>query len=374
MSFFDDDEPRTTRTRPRKPVTAGLGSGPDSDPQQLLVRRLVAAGIGLVVIIVLVLGVKGCLDGRKEQALKDYNRDVASVVEKADANVDEFFDALTTTGTSPVEVQSQISQLRLRAKAQSGAAKNISVPGDMKSAQRNLLLSLGLLEEAMGKTADRILSALSTDADTAEPAVLSITGEMQAVLSADVVYKRRTLALIKQVLADNEIKGQTTRDSEYLPNLGWLDASAVARRISANAGRGAGATAATKEPTAGTHGHGLLAVSVGTTALTAGDQASNRIAAASNVTFNVKIANQGDNPETDVVVQVTVTPNGGGKQVKATKTVDQTAAGSEATVAVALGQSPPIGAATIKVEVRKVPGEVNVTNNSEEYPAIFARG
>ena len=372
MSFFDDDEPRTTRTRPRKPVTAGIGAG--SDPQQLLVRRLVAAGIGLVVIIVLVFGVKGCLDGRKEQALKDYNRDVASVVEKADANTEQFFDALTTSGTSPVEVQSQISQLRLRAKAQSSEAQKISVPGDMKPAQRNLLLSLGLLEETMGKVADRILSALSTDADTAEPAVLAITGEMQAVLAADVVYKRRSLALIKQVLDDGEIGGQTIRDSEFLPNIGWLEAATVARRIHADAGRGAGSSSAAREPTAGTHGHGLIAVSVGNSTLTAGDQASNRLTAASNLSFNVKLGNQGENPETDVVVQVTITPAGGGKEVKATKTIDQTAAGTEVTTAVALGQSPPIGGATIKVEVRKVPGEQNTTNNSEEFPAIFARG
>ncbi len=372
MSFFDDDEPRTT-PRPRKPVTAGAGPGADPQ-QQLLVRRLVAAGIGLLVIIVLVLGVRGCLNGRKEQALKDYNRDVASLVEKADSNTADFFTALTTGGTSPVEVQSQISQLRLRAKAQSGQAENISVPGEMKPAQRNLLLSLGLLEETMGKVADRILSALSTDADTAEPAVLSITAEMQAILAADVVYKRRSVALIKQALDDNDIGGQTIGASHFLPNIGWLDASDVARRIHADAGRGAGASASTREPTAGTHGHGLLAVSVGNVTLAAGQQASNRIPAGSNLTFNAKIANQGDNPETDVVVQVTITPAGGGKEVKATKTVDQTTAGNELTVAVALGQSPPIGAGTIKVEVRKVPGEVNTTNNSEEYPAIFARG
>ena len=84
MSFFDDDEPRTTRARPRKPVTAA--AGPGSDPQQLLVRRLVAAGVGLVVIIVLVFGIKGCLNSRKQQALKDYNRDVAGLVQQSHAN------------------------------------------------------------------------------------------------------------------------------------------------------------------------------------------------------------------------------------------------------------------------------------------------
>lgn len=344
---------------------------PGSDPQQLLVRRLVAAGVGLVLILLLVFGVKGCLDSRKEQALKDYNRDVASLIAEADANTDEFFTAIGMTGTSPVEVQSQISQFRQRAKSQSKQAQGFSVPGDMKPAQRSLLLSLGLVEETMGKIAEKILSALSNDAATAEPAVISITAEMQAFLAADVVYQRRTVALVKQVLDDNEIGGQTIQTSEFLPNIGWLEAPTVARRIHADAARGAGADATTKEAAAGTHGHGLLGVSVGDVTLTPGQ--SNRVPASSNVTFSAKVANQGENPETDVVVIVTITPNGGGKKVTARGTIDQTAAGTEATVQVKLKESPPIGSSTVKVEIRKVNGEENTKNNSQEYPVIFER-
>jgi hypothetical protein len=346
--------------------------GPGSDPQQLLVRRLVAVGVGLVVIIVLVLGVKGCLNSRQEQALKDYNRDVASLVQESDANTDEFFTALTTGGTSPTDVQAQINQLRVRAKTQTNQAQGLDTPGDMKAPQRNLLLTLGLVEEAMGKVAEKMLSALSTDAATAEPAVLAITGEMQSFVAADVVYTRRTAALIKQVLDDHDIGGQTIQASSYLPNLGWLDASTVARRIHADAGRGAGAAASTQPPTPGLHGHGLLGVSVGDVTLDAGTTAANRLPAGT-VTFNVKFANQGENNEADVSVKVTI--RGGGKTITAQKTVDQTTPGNETVVAVPLGQAPPIGVGVkITVEVRKVPGENNVTNNKAEYPAIFQRG
>lgn len=369
MSFFDDDEPGTTRTRPRKPAAAGMAPG--SDPQQLLVRRLVAAGVGLVVILLLVFGVKGCLDSRKEQALKDYNRDVASLIGEADSNTDEFFNAVTTTGTSPVEVQSQISQFRQRAKSQANQAQGFSVPDEMRPAQRSLLLSLGLLEETMGKVAEKILSALSKDSATAEPAVVSITAEMQAFLAADVLYKRRTVALVKQVLDDNQIGGQTIQTSEFLPNLGWLEAPTVARRIRADAARGAGASTSSTEAAPGTHGHGLLGVSVGDVTLTPGG--SSRVPASSNVTFSAKVANQGENPETDVVVTVTITPSGGGKAVTARATIDQTAAGSEATVQIPLTQSPPIGSASVKVGVRKVNGEENTDNNSQEFVVIFER-
>jgi hypothetical protein len=351
-------------------VTSAAGAG--SDPQQLLVRRLVAAGVGLVVIIVLVLGIKGCLNSRQEQALKDYNRDVARLVQESDANTDDFFSALTAGGTSPTDVQAQISQLRLHAKAQTSQAKGLSTPDDMKASQRNLLLTLGLIEESMGKVAQKMLPALSTDATTAEPAVLAITGEMQSFVAADVLYTRRVAALIKQVLDDHGIGGQTVQASSFLPNLGWLDPATVARRIHADAGRGAGATASTQPATPGLHGHGLLGVSVGAVTLATGTNAANRIAAGSNVTFNVKIANQGENPEQNVAVKVTI--RGGGKTITAQNLVDQTTAGATVDVPVALGQAPPIGVGVkITVEVRKVNGETNTSNNKAEYPAIFTR-
>ena len=345
-------------------------AGPGSDPQQLMVRRLVAAGIIVVLVFVLVFGIKGCLSSRKEQALKDYNRDVASLVQGADANVDDFFTALTTGGTSAVDVASQINQLRLVAKGQTSKAEGLSVPGEMKPAHRNLLLSLGLIEEAMGKVAEKIPAARSTDSATAEPAVLAITAEMQSFVAADVVYKRRAAALVKQALDDHEIGGQTIQDSSFLPNPEWLDAPTVARRINADAGRGAGAEASTKPPAPGLHGHALLGVSVGDVTLSAGANAANRIPGGANVTFNVKIANQGENPEADVAVRVII--RGGGKTITAQETVDQTTPGNETTVAVALKQAPPADVGVkISVQVRKVPGETNTSNNTAEYPAIF---
>jgi hypothetical protein len=180
-------------------------------------------------------------------------------------------------------------------------------------------------------------------------------------------------ALVKQVLDDHGISGQTIQDSTFLPNDGWLDPPTVARRIHADAGRGAGANVSSAPLAPGSHGHGLLAVSVGTVTLQTGTTAANRIAVSSNLTFNVKLANQGENPETDVRVQVTIA--GGGKTIRAQQTVDQTTPGSEVTVAVPVRQTPPLDVAVkIGVEIRKVRGESNVANNVAEYPAIFTRG
>lgn len=362
--------------RPRSPGPAAVG--PPSDPQQLMVRRAAAAGVGLLVVLLFVFGIRGCLNNRQEQALKDYNRDVSNVVQDADANADDFFDVLSgaqATGNAPSasaspDVQSEINQLRTTAQALTKRAEGIDVPGEMRPAHVNLLLSLSLAHEAIGKVAQKIPAALSTDSATAVPAVRGIAGEMRAFDAADVVYNRRTAALIKQVLDEQEVGGQVIQSSSFLQNLGWLQPSTVARRIDSQAGRGAGDGAAT-EPTAGSHGHGLLAVGVGDTTLTPGE--ANSLTASSNVAFSVKVANQGENPEQDVRVRIRIT--GAGDPLRAEQVIDQTQAGTETTVAVKLGESPPIGQAiTIIAEVLPVPGEKNTGNNRLTFPAIFRRG
>ena len=321
--------------------------------------------------MLLVLGINGCLASRHEQALKDYNRDVASIVQDANANCKAFFDTLTSGGSSSTDVQSQVNQLRVAAVGLTRRASSLGVPGDMKPAHRNLLLSLGLVQESMGKVAEKLPSALSTDTATAEPAVDGIAGEMQAFLAGDVVYTRRVAALIKQVLDDKEIGGQTIQKSQFLQNLGWLQPSTVARRINADAARGAGDGGAS-EPAPGLHGHGLLSVAAGDVTLQP-RPAANRVPASSNVTFNVKFANQGDNPETDVKLRIRI--RGAGDTITAQKTVDQTLPKSETTVQIPLGQAPPIGQpVTIEVEVLPVPGEGVTTNNTMTFAALFVRG
>lgn len=337
-----------------------------------MVRRAAAFGIGVVVVLLLVFGIRGCLNGAKEQSLKDYNRDVSSVIQDADANAEDFFTKLAggESDTASTDVQSDINLLRLRAQGLTKRAEQLDVPGDMRPAQRNLLLSLSLLQEAIGKVALKLPAALSQDSATALPAVRSIAGEMQAFDAANVVYNRRTAALIKQVLDDNAIAGQVIQSSSFLQNLGWLQPSTVAKRIDSQAGRGAGDGGST-EPAPGLHGHGLVAVSVGDKTLVP-DPASNSIIATGKVTFSVKIANQGDNPEQDVRVRVRI--SGAGDPLRAEAVVDQTQPKTETDVTVKFDKDVPVDKpVTIRAEVIPVNGEGKSDNNALSFPAIFRR-
>lgn len=330
-----------------------------------------AAGVGLLVLVLLVVFVRGCLNSAQEQALKDFNRDVAGIVQASNENTATFFDTLTAGGSSPSDLQTQINQLRVRAETESEDAVKLDVPDEMKSPHRNFVLTLSLLEESIGKVAEKIPSALASDSGVAEGAVKSIAGEMQAFTAGDVVYQRRVAAVIQDILDEEEIGGQTIQRSNFQQNLGWLDPDIVARRIGSDAGRGAGG-GATGDPAPGTHGHGLESVAVGDKALAPGG-ASNRISASSNLAFKAVVANQGENIETDVRVRVRIS-GPGVKTISAQKTVDQTRPGTNAEVSVPLGQAPPIGEpVTITIEVRAVPGEQKTDNNSQRYTALFER-
>ena len=341
--------------------------------QQLLVRRAVAAGLGLLILLLLFFGIRGCLDSRKENALKDYNRDVTGLAQDSGETTAAFLETLVQGDLAPADQQTELNTLRARAEQQVQAARDLSVPGDMEPAQANLLLALQFREEAMARIAQRIPTARGSERAAAEEATSQIAGQMEKLLASDVVWSQRVQPFVREALTDQDI-GDPVTDSRVLTSLSWLDAGTVAGRIGGTASEDTNENASQDDENVapGLHGHGLVSTSVGDTTLQPGGT-PNRIPASGNPTFNVTFANQGDNNEENVRVRVTVKPQTG-ESVSATKTVDQTTAGAEAEVAVPLGEAPPIGTpATITVEVLQVPGEEKTDNNRQEYTALFTR-
>lgn len=374
MAFFDEgDEPRTRVARPARTAGAragGGGRGGGPDPQAVRTRRVVAGLIAFLFAILLFVLVDGCLDRRAENALKDYNRDTAAIVKRSDEQVGaEFFALLSGGAASPVELEQRVNQLRVDADRQVQDAEDLDVPGDMKPAQRNLLLVLDMRQAALGKIASEIRTAMAQEqGDESAQAVDQIAAQMQQFLASDVIYDARVRPLIAETLAEKEIGGQELQDSQFLPSLEWLDANVVADRLGAEGG---GNTRRPGEIAPGLHGHGLVSVTAGDVTLQPGENA-NRIPASSNLTFNVEFANQGENDEQDVNVAVRI--EGDGERITGRKRVDATKAGTNAEVAIPLTQAPPIGTpVTIEVEVGKVPGEEKTDNNSQTYTAIFTR-
>ena len=78
-------------------------------------RQLFAIGIGVVVVILLCLLIKGCASIRKENAYKDYVREVAADVQQSQQEAAAVFGLLRkgqASGQSPVDLQNNINGFR----------------------------------------------------------------------------------------------------------------------------------------------------------------------------------------------------------------------------------------------------------------------
>ena len=84
MSFFDEDDEPRTRVRPRRPASSRAAS---PDRQTVLIRQVVLFGGIILVVIIMFLLVRGCRNTAAENAMKDYNRAVGSLVSDSDTQV-----------------------------------------------------------------------------------------------------------------------------------------------------------------------------------------------------------------------------------------------------------------------------------------------
>ncbi len=334
-----------------------------------MVRRRVAAGVGVVVLVVIVLLIDGCLKSGTEEALRTYNREAGQLVQASDSQVSTpLFTALSgASSASPLAVEEQVDQLRAQAQSQAAQARALSVPGAMAAAQRNLTLVLDLREEALAKIAGLVRTALSGQSQS-QQASKEIAGAGEMLLASDVVYSQRVAPLIQQELAADGVHGESTASTQSLPNLGWLDPSTVQQRLT-----GKSSSSSQSGPIApGTHGSALTGVSVGSTTLQPEVTGTvNHLATGPAPTFTVAVEDSGSNSETDVGVEVTVTA--GGKQYKHTQTIPRTEPGVTAKANVPVEGVPLETAASVKVYVLPVPGETNLENNKGSYLAVFTK-
>ena len=377
MSFFDEaDEPRTP-PRPRRPPSGGGGARrrPPADDQTLLVRRLVAAGAVVVILVLMVVLVRGCVGSRREQALKDYNRDVRNLVLESRRQVaTPLFQALQGAASRRGEdVTTTINQLRVTAERQLDRAEGFDVPDQMSSAQHNLVLVLSLRHDGVQQIADRVQAAISGSASAGQ-AVDDIAAQMQAFNASDVVYSQRVAPLILQALKDDGIAAsydgsQGEQVEPYAPFLYGSNFDLMAPENVASL-LGASGTSSDDSGAAapGLHGHQLDSVSVGGTTL---DPSTTATLPASPPTFDVAFTNGGEHDEQNVRVEVTIS-SAGGTPISASSTVATTTAGEAATAQVAFRETPPTGGvAEIRVTIAGVKGERSLDNNTATYNALF---
>jgi CARDB len=346
--FLEDSLASRPGRRPRPPRRP--------ERQQILLRRALALGAGLLVLILLVLGVRGCLNARKHRALSDYARNVTQIVDETDQTSKSFFGKLSDPGSlSVTEFVAEVNADRSAMDNYVARVDGLDAPGDMDKAQRALELVYELRGSAMTEIADNVSTALGDVGS--EKATAAITAQMAKLMASDVVYASVARPEIDGVLADNGIEGDDVPKSVFLADgLEWLDESAVSSALGSVSGSSGASTP-------GVHGLGLIGTSVNGTELT--PEASTAVSAEETPEVEVQVQNQGESTENGVTVSVTV--NGGSTLQQDISSIE---AGATETVTIPLTPAPK-GEVTLEVVAEPVPGEEISENNEASYTVVF---
>ena len=253
MAFLEEDELQP----------GGRGSGPrrpgSERQRQLMTRRLIALGVGALVVVLLLLAVKGCLNARKERGFENYASDLSSIVVNSNQLSAEFFGRLTDppNNTDEQELQAQIATDRGTAETLLQRLEDVSTPDELKEAQTELIEAFTLRADGLAGISDDISIALAASPERAA-AIDRIVGDMKGFLASDVLYDRAQ-AKIVGALSDQEVNAEVP-PSVFLPEPidQWLDTQLLATTLNAFA-TGTGD---------GTHGLALLSTRIDKTALT----------------------------------------------------------------------------------------------------------
>ncbi len=345
---MEDSPAAPSRRRPRPPRRP--------EHQQILLRRGLALGAGLIVAILLVLGVKGCLDARANRALSDYSRNVTQIVDETQQTSKAFFGKLSDPGSlSVTEFVAEVNADRSAMDNYVTRVDSLSAPGAMGHAQNALELVYELRGSAMTEIANKMSTALGNVGSA--KATAAIAGQMQKLLGGDVLYATVVRPEIDGVLANNGIEGSDAPKSVFLPEgTKWLDPATVSSALGTVSG-------STGTATPGVHGLGLVGAGINGTELTAG--ATTTVSGGSTPEVEVRVENQGESTENSVTVSVTV--NGGN-----TLQQDISSIGAGETESVTIPLTPaPKGQATLEVDVQTVPGEQVSSNNKASYTVSF---
>lgn len=358
--------------RPARPAPSGAQRhNPQAPPPRgprgdLLRRRLIALLIAAGIVVVLVIGVRSCLDARKERGFELYLRDLSSVVSTSQQLSKSLFDRLNNPGGDSVGVfEQQVGASRNTGEELLDRVEGLDAPDELADAQSDLVVAFELRRDALEDIAEQIPVALG-DRGRLE-ALQAMAADMRAFLASDVLYTRAE-AEIERIVGEEGIEVDNPEDpvppNQFLPEPPeqYIDATQLAGLLAAVAAdTGAADAGAGTEISSTVIAPGNIALS---------PDALNTVSVRGTPDLEVSVLNGGTKDATDVLVSFEL--SGGLTPIEGEGTIAKIQAGQTETVAIPItGEIGTGQEQTLTVAVLPVPGETIVDNNESIYPILF---
>ena len=320
-------------------------------------RRLIGVGVGLAFLILVVIGIRGCLEARSHRALSSYTSNVASIMQQSEQSGKDFFELLNNPsgGSSSLDVKNQILAQRDASEALLNRAEGLSTPGQMNDAQEAVKQTLTLRRDALNSIAENVGQATAR-AQTAT-ALTTIENAMGSLYASDILWTQIGAPEIKKVLNDENVDAQPLPSGKFMPAnaTDYLSQTTLVSKL--------GAITGTTPTTGGTHGLQLLQTQIGGTTLQP-DSTNNVPSDATEL--DIQIQNSGNSDETGITVTATLA----GQQLNGQ--LQALSAGETGTVKIPLTSKPTPGSSSqLQVVVSPVPGEQLTDNNQSTYTVVF---
>jgi hypothetical protein len=353
LAFLDEDE-----FPPDEPASRSRLGGGRQRPY--LARRLLGLGAVVLIIILIVLAFRGCLNARKERGFENYARDLASIADESRQLSKEFFDRLNNPPQRQreLDLQAQIAADRSTAQQLLDRVEGLDTPDEMAEAEADLIKSFELRRDGIAGTAEQIDNALGNQGSN--DAVDQIARYMRFFLASDVLYELGR-GIVQQVSSDEAITIEEIPESRFLPSDEWLDDDFIRDTL-------AGVTAGSND-VSGVHGLALLGATLNPGGVELVDGGT---VTASGGSFRIvaQVQNQGESAETDVAVTYEIT--GGPETIEGEATISRIAAGDTANAQIDIQPDPPTGTQlTLEIDAVPVPGEQLADNNSMTVTVTF---
>lgn len=367
MDFFDEDDATGTHSSEPPPrdsstPTRTYGRPSPSPDQAYMIRRLIALGAGIVILILLILAVRGCLDNRNKRSYENYVSDLNGIVSDSQDLSGDFFAELGAGGEAgDTSLSQNILGLRSVAQALADRAAGLDAPDDLAQAQNELSLAYALRRDALAAIGGAL------DSNNANAAAKQVYEQIKVLSASDVLFGRARI-LIEQALLEQEVVVENgVPEDPFIPagnsDPNFLDPAEIAGLLGGSISVGGGGGGDDNDDGL-LHGTELVSTTFGGITLDAAVPATS-VPAGDDI--EISVANGGATAESGIDVTVTADGEEIGNQLIESIEIEETQV-----VTITPQPTPETGVPiTIEVDVAAVGAEENLENNTASYTVTF---
>lgn len=371
FDFFDEPEtgesaPSPGRQRSQRPPGP---PPPQKPPHRGLPPAARLAGLiafGILIVVLLVLWVQSCSGTSKKSSYENYLGKVQVLAHDSNQIGTSLDQAIATPGITSAQLASKMDTLAARQQSDVEEADKLSEPRELQAQQRSMVEALEFRVVGM-KGLSKALKAGAGSTKTEEAAAaLALQGER--LVASDVIWEDEFRTPTVDSMKQQGITGLVAPVSHFAED--GIDSQAfwnpVVQRLNGNSTSGGNTSG-------GLVGTELLGVTVLPKGTALSPTNLNTITESTNLGFVVSVKNSGDVQVASV--QVTITLKQTPHPITQTKTIPLINPGATATATFKnLPQPVFVVKTTLEVDVKPVPGETHVSNNSASYQVIFSYG